>query len=161
MKPSVNLENNEIIFALNSKIYPLDAVYNACYVFIDRMYIYLDSSKKNEIIVSLKTKGKATKDELEDSKNEFFNELLNVSLRKNISKQNHKILEYIVGGAITASLEKPEMENKKTETGGLEKEIASLKEKWDKKFKTANYKKDPLGIGKVYSKGKPLKKNRK
>ena len=35
---------------LNSAIYPLEAILNACYCFIDRAYIYLDTNCKKETI---------------------------------------------------------------------------------------------------------------
>ncbi|PJB99424.1 MAG: His-Xaa-Ser system protein HxsD, partial [Candidatus Nealsonbacteria bacterium CG_4_9_14_0_8_um_filter_35_12] len=90
---SINLENNEIIFSLNTKIYPQEIIYKTCYTFIDRMYVYLDSLKKNEIIVSLKSKEKLTKKQPESLKDEFLNELLNILIREAVSKKNQKFLE--------------------------------------------------------------------
>jgi len=149
---SINLENNEIIFSLNTKIYPQEIIYKTCYTFIDRMYVYLDSLKKNEIIVSLKSKEKLTKKQPESLKDEFLNELLNILIREAVSKKNQKFLEYIIGGAITASLEKPEMkkENKKEGMDKVEKEIESLKKELGKIECSEDYKKDPLNIKKIF-----------
>lgn len=149
---SINLENNEIIFSLNTKIYPQEIIYKTCYTFIDRMYVYLDSLKKNEIIVSLKSKEKLTKKQPESLKDEFLNELLNILIREAVSKKNQKFLEYIIGGAITASLEKPEMkkENKKEGMDKVEKEIEFLKKELGKIERSEDYKKDPLNIKKIF-----------
>jgi len=149
---SINLENNEIIFSLNTKIYPQEIIYKTCYTFIDRMYVYLDSLKKNEIIVSLKSKEKLTKKQPESLKDEFLNELLNILIREAVSKKNQKFLEYIIGGAITASLEKPEMkkENKKEGMDKVEKEIEFLKKELGKIECSEDYKKDPLNIKKIF-----------
>ncbi|MCK5580423.1 MAG: His-Xaa-Ser system protein HxsD [Candidatus Omnitrophica bacterium] len=157
MKTHKKLENNEIIFSLNSKIYPRDVIFKACYTFIDRVYIFLDNPKRNEITVSFKGKKILTKKQLNSLKGEFANELLNAILRKDISKKNKKILEYVVGGAITAALEKPE-ENKGPENEDdveikkIEKEIEALKKELESEGPEDtgdDYESDPLGIMKT------------
>jgi len=90
---------------LNSKIYPLEAILNACYTFIDRAYIFLDTDRKKEIIkVSFKGKNKISEKKLEALKGEFMNELLQSALRYKISKNNKKIREYIIGRALYSAL---------------------------------------------------------
>lgn len=152
MKSNINLQKNEIIFSLDTKIYPQEIIYKTCYTFIDTMYVYLDSLKKNEITISLKGKEKLTKEQLESLKDEFLNELLNILIREAVSKKNQKFLEYIIGGAITASLEKPEMkkENKKEGMDEVEKEIEDLKKELEKIESSEDYKKDPLSIKKIF-----------
>ena len=61
-------------------------------------------------------------------------------------------MEYIIGGAITASLEKLEMkkENKKEGMDKVEKEIESLKKELGKIERSEDYKKDPLNIKKIF-----------
>lgn len=150
MKTKINFENNEISFLLNTKIYSRGIIYKTCYVFIDRMYIYLDNPKKDEILVFLKGKKELKKQELEKLKGEFSNELLNTILRENLTKQNQKVLEYIVGGAINASLEKSEQDNKEkdVESVNIEKEIALLKKELEE-MEGEDYEKDSLGIKKI------------
>lgn len=115
---------------LNSKIYPLEAILNASYAFIDRAYIFLDTnSKGNEIVASLKGKQKLSPKKLEQLRGEFMNELLHCALRYKISKNNKKIREYIVGRALYSALSLP-MEEAISEEGS---------EKLD-------YQQDPLGI---------------
>jgi len=93
-----------ITFNLNTKIYSKEVILKTCYALIDRMYIYLDSAPAGGIAVALKGKEKLNNSRFEKLKGEFFNELLNVTLRENVSGRNKKIVEYIVGGAITASI---------------------------------------------------------
>jgi His-Xaa-Ser system protein HxsD len=140
-----NLKENEIIFEINTKIYPKEVVYKTCYVFIDRAFVYLDIIKKDLIEVSLKGKENLNKKQLENIKGEFSNELLNVLLRENISKRNQKVLEYIVGGAITASLSKDEQNSI---TNSLDDEIEALKKELDE-IEENDFENDPLGIKEI------------
>ena len=150
----INLDsaNNQIIFSLNPSIYPLEIILKASYVFIDRIYIYLDSPKKNEIVVALKGKEKMSAKQLEALRGDFLNELANSLLRKNLAKKNQKIVEYIIGGAVTAALEKPpEKKSKKERLASeqemtvVEKEIEALRKELEAE-EEEDYKKDPLGI---------------
>jgi His-Xaa-Ser system protein HxsD len=58
--------------SLNPKIYPLEALYSAAYVFLDRAYIRFEGDPDKEIKVLIKPKG----DE-EKIADEFMNELIN------------------------------------------------------------------------------------
>lgn len=121
-------ENNTTKVLLDPKIYPLEAIYGASYVFIDRAYLFLTNSPSGEIEVSLKGKKKLSKKQLKDLAGEFLNELLNYTLRINLAKYNKKIREYIVSRALFSA-----MEGDETATGSFPKE-------------GLDYEKDPLGI---------------
>ncbi|MCD4761834.1 His-Xaa-Ser system protein HxsD [bacterium] len=95
------IKNDVLVFDLNTKIYPKEAIFGACFVFIDRAYFFLDSKKKDEITVKIKRKN--TNDFLNSG--EFHNELLNFVHRINIAKQNKKIREYIVERALYSSID--------------------------------------------------------
>ena len=93
--------NNVVKMVLNSRIYNLEAILNACYTFIDRTYIFLDSDSKGErTVISLKGKKRLSQKMLKRLKGEFMNELLHSALRCKISKNNKKIREYIIGRAL-------------------------------------------------------------
>ncbi len=105
MKSSIDPKNNAVTFPVNTKLYSKEVVYKACYVFIDRMYIFLDVSPKKDVIsVTLEGKSTLTKKGIEKLEGEFVNELLNSLVRENVSKRNQKVLEQIVGGAMGAAL---------------------------------------------------------
>ena len=118
--------NNVVKLVLDNKVYNLEAVLSACYSFIDRAYMFLDTdSKKAKTLVSLKGKKKISPKKLNQLKDEFLNELLYCSLRYTVSKNNKKIREYIVGRALYSALP--------------ESDLISESEKSD-------YIEDPLGI---------------
>jgi len=100
VKFKINQKENQISIRINPKIYPLEAIYGACYVFLDKAYLFLDGNPQKEILVSLKGKEKLNRNQLKELKGKFNNELLNYALRSNIASRNTKIREYIVGTAL-------------------------------------------------------------
>ncbi|MEW6200779.1 MAG: His-Xaa-Ser system protein HxsD, partial [bacterium] len=104
------VENNEVCFTVERKIYPMEVIFGACYNFIDRCYVFLDKGDKDTVRVSLKGKEKLADGDLEAIAGEFQNELLTQSLRKKINKQNKKIREYIVSRALYSVEPYEEME---------------------------------------------------
>lgn len=120
-----------MIIKLNSKIYPLEAIINTSYAFVDRGYIFLDTDAKgSQVNVSIKTKHCSSVKELESLRGEFMNELLHSALRYTVSKNNKKIREYIIGRALYSVLPYSELS-------------AADIPNHDGKF---DYQKDPLGI---------------
>ena len=96
----VEKNKNQTKILVNPKLYPLEAVYGAAYVFLDKAYLRLDGNPEKKITVQIKGKENLNKKGLENLANDFLNELLNYSLRYRISKNNKKIREYIVGTAL-------------------------------------------------------------
>lgn len=95
----------EMKFLLEIKIYPVEAIMQAAYNFIDRIYVFLSlSSDGKKVVVSIKEKKKISRANLGKIKSEFLNELLHSTLRCKISKQTKKIREYIVGRALYSPL---------------------------------------------------------
>jgi His-Xaa-Ser system protein HxsD len=90
-------------WTISPKIYPLDVVYQAAFVFIDRAYLMLDEDAKGNIVVSLKGKEALSKPQLEALQGEFANELLNQAVRRTLSKQNRRLRELIVAKALFAA----------------------------------------------------------
>ncbi|MDD5347324.1 MAG: His-Xaa-Ser system protein HxsD [Candidatus Omnitrophica bacterium] len=82
---------------VDPRVYPLRAVYSSAYLFLDRAYLSLDGDPRKKIIVGIKAKDNACARTIAA---EFKNELLNASLRNQISKENRRIREYIVGTAL-------------------------------------------------------------
>ena len=130
--PQVEKGNNQIKVTVDSKIYPLEAVYGAAYVFLDKAYLRLDGDPKKKIIVIIKGKKKLSKKETEKLAGDFLNELLNYSLRYQISKRNKRIREYIVGTALLGAVgEEPEEEKKED----WQKDILGIAIPWEEKYK--------------------------
>lgn len=103
-KSKINQKQNQIIFWLDSRTYPLEAIYSAAYVFLDQAYVYLDGDPKKEIIISLKGKEKLSKKQIDALRGEFCNELLNYVLRVKIAERNQKVKDFIVGTALVSAL---------------------------------------------------------
>ena len=97
-------KKNELVISLNPKIYPLEAIYGACYVFIDRAYLFLDGDLNKEVKIFLKGMKELSPKELEKLAGEFENELLNYSLRLSIAKNTKNIRETIVERALFSVL---------------------------------------------------------
>lgn len=145
----INDQGKQIEFIINSKIYPLAAIYQAAYFFLDKVYIFLDGDPKKEIKVTMKAKT-ASADGLtnpstdsgqrltmtasaviEEIAAEFYNELLNQLLREKVSTTNAKIREYVVSQALYNAVP--------NEVDELLKEVEE--EDWQE---------DPLGISKTW-----------
>jgi His-Xaa-Ser system protein HxsD len=93
----------KLTLALDKGIYPLDVIYGAAYIFIDRAYVLLGKSG-DTITVEISAKIKATSDEaLRAMVGEFSNELLSQALRKKITRDNQQILETIVSQALAGA----------------------------------------------------------
>jgi His-Xaa-Ser system protein HxsD len=71
-------EDNFVTISINPKIFPLEVIYLASYVFMDRAYVMLNGDPEKEVLVQLKSKDK--KENLKKLASEFNNELLNYSV---------------------------------------------------------------------------------
>ena len=101
MKTINKLKNIEIdnvlgcgILKLNQNIYPLDVIYSAAYIMIDKAFIILDISPNKEILVELTRKHE--KQNIHNLIEEFNEELLNYLTYKTQSEKNAKLREYIL-----------------------------------------------------------------
>lgn len=99
MPDSSNLEikDNQLIVNVNPKVYPLEAVYSAAYVFMDRAYIVLDGDPEKQILVKMTLKSNGS---LEELGNKFNNELLNYADYLTRAKETKKIREMFLQRAI-------------------------------------------------------------
>lgn len=93
-----------IRFEVTGKIYPLEAVYQTAYLFIDKYYVYLDKTKNGNVAIELRLKEPSENDDLEKCGGEFYNELLNQLVRRQVAKQNEKLRELIVARALFGAL---------------------------------------------------------
>ncbi len=76
MQGNLEINNKEgfVSVSINPKIYSLDVIYSAAYMFIDNCYILVDGDPQIEIIVELRPKKKGTN--LETLGREFNTELV-------------------------------------------------------------------------------------
>ena len=89
----------EIAFDISEDMYPVDAIYGAAYLFIDRAYVFLSRPRDVTVRVRLRTRAEADEEVLESLAGEFANELLNQVLRHRISASTANIREYYMARA--------------------------------------------------------------
>jgi len=93
----IDKESNSCIISVNPKMYSLDVIYSAAYVFLDKAYVLVDGDPNEEVIVELKPKEEY---DLEKLGREFNNELINYANYKDFSIKNKNIREIIIQRAL-------------------------------------------------------------
>ncbi len=101
----VHKKDNFVIVSVNPKLYPLEVIYSAAYIFIDRTYVMVDGDPKEEILVQLNPKNSV---DVETLGREFNNELINymVYMTRTIRSQN--IREAMVQRALATNSQQTE-----------------------------------------------------
>lgn len=97
MERDIKIENGSIVLNVNPKLYALETVYSAAYVFLDRAYVLLDGDPEKKILVKLKPK---KKEDLKKLGGEFLNELINYSDYQKRAEQTKKIRETLLQRAL-------------------------------------------------------------
>ena len=130
----LNKTKNQLEFTINTKIYPLEAIYQASYLFLDKVYIFLDGDPRKEIKVLFK--GQEGQRDLGNLAGEFYNELLNQLLREKVSETNKKIREYIVAKALYNAVPNEVDELlKEVEDDDWQKDPLEIAKTWDEQNK--------------------------
>lgn len=135
------MKNKKKVIKLNKNIYPIEAVVNAVYFFIDKIYVLLDMDSNNDILVYLTPKNKIGEKQLNTITSEFYNELLNQKIRIKISKDAKKVREKIISCAIASAIPANAPPSQKEELE-IDKELEEIL----KETEEADYLDDPLGI---------------
>ncbi len=96
---------------VDAKLYPLEAVYAAAYVFIDRCYVFLDRPLADgPIRASLSPKQGALDEEgARDMVGEFANELLSCAWRAEIARENRAVIEAVTAQALSGARGAPSL----------------------------------------------------
>lgn len=172
-------KENKIVISLNPNLYSLEAIYGAAYTFLNRAYIFLEEDSKSRVRITLKGKEKLTKKELRNLEDEFLNEVLNFSLRNQISKSNKKIREYIVATVLMSAsgegssrmrkgfleTNRKPLERKEREIG--EEDFSDIPIPWDKEYVKEKppekrlWRKDRLGFVVPWDEKSPEKGDKK
>jgi His-Xaa-Ser system protein HxsD len=104
---NIRINEDYAVFLVNPKIYPIEQVYNAAYIMIDKAFIVLDGDPTKEILIEIRKKKEGQ--ELKDLVREFNEELLNYSVQRNRSEDALRFRNAILQ---TAFLSNPENDNK-------------------------------------------------
>ena len=101
----IHKEQNYVLVNINPKFFPLEVIYSALYIFLDKAYAVVDGDPAIQVIVELKPKKESN---LEELGREFNNELLSYANYSEMSKKNQKIREILLSRALLPAA-KPEI----------------------------------------------------
>ena len=97
--------DGSVTLTVDAGLYPLEAVYGAAYIFIDRCFVLLDRPTAGQIAVTLADKkGVADAETLRRMAGEFANELLTQAWRQKIVEENRVLLEAVTTQALAGAL---------------------------------------------------------
>lgn len=98
------IENKkDVLLEVDETLYPLDAIYGASYLFIDRYYVFLERAEDKKVRIRMRVKKEVSEDVLVALIGEFANELLNQVLRFKVSESTAQIREYTMARAFVSS----------------------------------------------------------
>ncbi len=107
----VDLGNGAVSLRVDEKLYPLEAIYAAAYVFIDRCYVFLDRPAEARVRVTLSGKdGNIADAAARDMIGEFANELLSCAWRAQIAKDSRATIEAVTAQALSGARGAPTLD---------------------------------------------------
>lgn len=108
---SADLAESSVSIKLDSTVYPLQAIYGAAFVFIDRCYVFVDKPAEAEFRVTLTAKGGVDEEEaLAHLVGEFANELLACAWRHQITQDNRVLIETVTMQAVGGAMGPPSLD---------------------------------------------------
>ena len=107
----VSVGPDQVSFDVDETVYPLEAIYGGCYLFVDRCFIFLSRPKPQVVNVRLTSRGPSTAAALETLAGEFLNELLSQSMRLRLSQGTARIREYYTAAALRAAASAPSVDD--------------------------------------------------
>jgi len=84
---------------VDTTVYPMEVIYGAAYIFLNRAHVHLCRRGPSEVAVRLAGKTDLGREGLRSLGGEFANELLNQALRVTLDESGRKIREYIIAKA--------------------------------------------------------------
>jgi His-Xaa-Ser system protein HxsD len=101
-----------VTLSIDASLYPVEALYAAAYIFIDRCYVLLDRAGDGRLSVTLTAKASDTpSDVLRAMVGEFANELLSQAWRQKILEENRVILETVTAQALAGVMGPPTLDD--------------------------------------------------
>jgi His-Xaa-Ser system protein HxsD len=133
-----SLAPDQVTFAVDESVYPLEAVYGACYLFVDKCFVYLSRPKPEVVDVRLTSRASATPAELDALAGEFANELLSQVTRLRLAQSTMRIREYYTAAALRAAASAPSIDDllAELESEELEEDPLQIMVPWEEKHGT-------------------------
>lgn len=151
----INKKEGYVLLSVNPKIYPLDVVLSAAYVFLERCYVLVDGDPNEEIVVELRPKDK--KQDIETLGRDFNNELVSYASYAVQSLKNEPLREAIINRVLLTNSQEEEWDEEEhwnDEPENISKpweESEDIAKPWEEKYddsstEEASYLDDPEGI---------------
>jgi His-Xaa-Ser system protein HxsD len=102
---------NHESFDVDESVYPLDAIYGAAYLFVDRCFVFLSRPKPQVVNVRLTPRTAAAPAEVATLAGEFMNELLSQAARLRLSQSTARLREYYTAAALRAAASAPSVDD--------------------------------------------------
>src|SRR5262249_3937588 len=106
-----SLGADHITFDVDESVYPLEALYGACYLFVEKCFIYLSRSAPQSVSVRLTARGSVTPAGLDTLARRFINEGLSQATRLRLSQATTRIREYYSAAALRAAASVPSIDD--------------------------------------------------
>ena len=106
----VEAAQGRISMQIDAAIYPLEALYGAAYVFIDRCFVLLDRPEPDRFRATLTAKSPTDEAGLRALAGEFGNELLACAWRAEITRSNRAVIEAVTMQAFAGAMGPPSLE---------------------------------------------------
>lgn len=101
-----------VTVTVDAAVYPLEAVYGAAYIFIDRCYVLLDRPRAGAYAVTLTEKsGAGDAASRRAMAGELINELLTQAWRQKIIEENRVVIETVTAQALAGSMAEPSLDD--------------------------------------------------
>jgi His-Xaa-Ser system protein HxsD len=112
---NIDPKKREATILVDTKLYPLEVIYSAAYVFLDKAHFLFGGDPKKEVIVSIKPKEKGL--DLRRLCLDFSNELINYSVYVIQAAKKQAIREAIIRRALATNAlpDEPETDDSEEE----------------------------------------------
>ena len=109
----IDLDEHRAVVDLDAGLYPLEALYGAAYVFIDRCYVFLDRPETDRlrVVLSPKDPKAASEDDLRVLVGELANELVTAAWRHQITQENRAQIEAVTMWAVGGAMGPPSLDD--------------------------------------------------
>lgn len=101
---------DQVAFDIDESIYSLDALYGACYVFIEKCFVYLSRPNPGVVKVRLTSRRSASTAELDELAGEFANEVLSQVTRLQLAGATARLREYYTAAALRTATSTPSID---------------------------------------------------
>jgi His-Xaa-Ser system protein HxsD len=146
----IHESDNYLVVNLNLRIFSIDVIFSAMYIFMDKSYLVITGDPTKEVFIEIRPKEKNV--DLEELGRNFNNELLNYAVYFMQSERNKEVKNTIIKKALFSNDSSCQNENAASEA----KDEAYPGYNGDSgvqdgnEFDNLSYKDDPLGISKSW-----------